>query len=55
MVRKPVIQVPGNIVTGVVDAIIEGAGSGKIGDGKFVAPVDELIRIRTAERGEGAP
>ena len=39
----------------VVDAIISSASSGKIGDGKiFVQPVEEVIRIRTGERGEEA-
>ena len=38
-----------------VDAIVKGAKTGKIGDGKvFVAPIDEVIRIRTEERGETA-
>jgi nitrogen regulatory protein PII len=39
----------------VVEAIIGAASSGKIGDGKiFVHPVDDVIRIRTGERGEAA-
>jgi nitrogen regulatory protein P-II 2 len=39
----------------VVQAIIGAASSGKIGDGKiFVHPVEEVIRIRTGERGEAA-
>lgn len=39
----------------VVELITESARTGKIGDGKiFVAPVDEVIRIRTGERGEDA-
>ncbi len=38
-----------------VAAIIRGAKTGKIGDGKiFVSQVDEAIRIRTEERGEAA-
>jgi len=38
-----------------VEAILEKAKTGKIGDGKiFVAPVDEAIRIRTEEKGEQA-
>jgi nitrogen regulatory protein P-II 1 len=29
--------------------------TGRIGDGKvFVAPIEEVVRIRTGERGEGA-
>ncbi len=39
----------------VVEAIAASAKTGKIGDGKiFVTPVDEVIRIRTGERGEEA-
>jgi nitrogen regulatory protein P-II 1 len=35
--------------------ITDSARTGKIGDGKiFVTPVDEVIRIRTGERGEDA-
>jgi nitrogen regulatory protein P-II 1 len=38
-----------------VAAIIKAAKTGKIGDGKiFVTSVDEVIRIRTDERGEAA-
>jgi len=39
----------------VVDAIIEAARTGRIGDGKiFVSPVDDAVRIRTGERGSNA-
>jgi nitrogen regulatory protein P-II 1 len=39
----------------VVEAIVAAARTGKIGDGKiFVLPVDEVIRIRTGERGSKA-
>jgi len=42
-------------VEGVVGAITQAAGTGKIGDGKiFVSPVVDVIRIRTGERGEAA-
>jgi nitrogen regulatory protein PII len=38
-----------------VAAIVKAAKTGKIGDGKvFVSHVDEAIRIRTEEKGEGA-
>jgi nitrogen regulatory protein P-II 1 len=31
------------------------AGTGKFGDGKiFIVPMDDVIRIRTGERGEAA-
>ena len=36
-------------------AIVKGAKTGKIGDGKvFVLPVEEAVRIRTDEKGEEA-
>ena len=39
----------------VVDAIVEAAGTGRIGDGKiFILPLEEAIRIRTGERGVDA-
>ncbi len=40
---------------GVLDAICSSANSGKIGDGKvFVTPLEDVIRIRTGERGADA-
>lgn len=42
-------------VAKVVDAIVSGAKTGRIGDGKiFVIPLEEVIRIRTGETGENA-
>ena len=39
----------------VVDTIEKAAKTGKIGDGKiFVYPIEEVVRIRTGERGESA-
>ena len=39
----------------VVDAITAAARTGKIGDGKiFVYPVEEVVRIRTGEKGADA-
>jgi nitrogen regulatory protein P-II 1 len=39
----------------VVAAIEKSAKTGRIGDGKiFVLPIDEVVRIRTGERGEQA-
>ncbi len=36
-------------------ALMEAAQTGRIGDGKiFVEPLEEVIRIRTGERGEAA-
>ncbi|MCC6850190.1 MAG: P-II family nitrogen regulator [Deltaproteobacteria bacterium] len=37
------------------ETIIAAAKTGRIGDGKlFVLPVDDAVRIRTGERGDGA-
>lgn len=39
----------------VLEAILRTAKTGRIGDGKiFVSPMEEVIRIRTGERGEEA-
>ena len=39
----------------VIEAIVAGASTGKIGDGKiFVTPIETAVRIRTAERGPNA-
>src|SRR5580698_2189889 len=39
----------------VVNAIIRSAKTGKIGDGKvFVSHIEDIVRIRTEERGEKA-
>ncbi|ATE56848.1 MULTISPECIES: P-II family nitrogen regulator [Actinosynnema] len=39
----------------VLDAVVEAARTGKIGDGKvWVTPVDTVIRVRTGERGTDA-
>lgn len=42
-------------VNEVIDTILKAARTGKIGDGKiFVLPVEQVIRVRTGERGEEA-
>ena len=39
----------------VVDILMQAARTGRIGDGKiFVVPIDEVVRIRTGERGPEA-
>lgn len=49
------IVVNDDLVHAVIDAILEGARTGTVGDGKiFVLPVDEAIRIRTGEIGPEA-
>ena len=43
---------PDEQVEAIVEAIIASASTGKIGDGKiFVAPLEQVIRIRTGETG----
>jgi nitrogen regulatory protein P-II 1 len=43
------------LVPKIIQTIETTAKTGRIGDGKiFVTPVDEVIRIRTGERGEAA-
>jgi len=38
-----------------VEAIMEAAKTGKIGDGKiFIIPIEDVVRIRTGETGEEA-
>ncbi|MGB0889757.1 MAG: P-II family nitrogen regulator [Solirubrobacterales bacterium] len=45
--------VPDDAVNKVVDAILEFARTGEVGDGKiFILPVDDAIRVRTGERGD---
>jgi nitrogen regulatory protein P-II 1 len=45
--------VPAGVVDAAVDAIVGGARTGEIGDGRvFVYPVEQAVRIRTDERGE---
>ena len=49
------VVLPDEMVDLAIDAIMKTAKTGKFGDGKvFVFPVEEVIRIRTGERGEQA-
>ncbi|MDR3567114.1 MAG: P-II family nitrogen regulator [Syntrophobacteraceae bacterium] len=49
------VAVPDSQVAEIAAAIRDTANTGKIGDGKiFIIPVEECIRIRTGETGEGA-
>jgi nitrogen regulatory protein P-II 1 len=49
------IAVAEEVTDKAVNAIVEAANTGRIGDGKiFVLPVEETIRIRTGERGPDA-
>ncbi|HEY7514946.1 MAG TPA: P-II family nitrogen regulator [Vicinamibacteria bacterium] len=43
------------LVEQAVEAVLKTAKTGKFGDGKvFVSPLDDVVRIRTGERGEAA-
>jgi nitrogen regulatory protein P-II 1 len=47
--------VPDAIINKVIETIIEKAKTGSIGDGKiFIFSPEDVIRIRTGERGEAA-
>jgi len=49
------IVLPEASVQKAITAILKAAKTGKIGDGKiFVLPMDEVIRIRTEDKGEKA-
>ena len=49
------VIIPDDVEEFAVNAIMKTARTGKFGDGKiFVLPVDDVIRIRTGERGEAA-
>jgi nitrogen regulatory protein P-II 2 len=49
------IGVNDDFVQTTVDAIIKGARTGEIGDGKiFILPLEECIRIRSGEKGKEA-
>ncbi|MDX1454661.1 MAG: P-II family nitrogen regulator [Gammaproteobacteria bacterium] len=52
---KMEVAVPDELVEQVLDAIINAARTGKIGDGKiFVTPIEQAIRIRTGESDTAA-
>jgi nitrogen regulatory protein P-II 2 len=49
------IAVGDSQVEATIDAIVQSANTGKIGDGKiFVSDMEQVIRIRTGETGEEA-
>lgn len=49
------IAVNDNFVEPTIKAIVKGARSGKIGDGKiFILPLERCVRIRTGEEGSSA-
>jgi nitrogen regulatory protein P-II 1 len=49
------IVVDDSDVSGVVAVVVKAAATGQIGDGKvWVTPVEEIVRVRTGERGADA-
>ena len=49
------VVVPESLADSAVEAIINAARTGKIGDGKiFISSVDQVVRIRTGEINEAA-
>ncbi|GAA3866506.1 P-II family nitrogen regulator [Saccharothrix violaceirubra] len=49
------VLVDDSAVDKVIDAVVDAARTGKIGDGKvWVTPVDTVVRVRTGERGTDA-
>ena len=49
------IVLPDNLVENAIEAIINAAKTGRIGDGKiFVSSIENAIRIRTGETGDEA-
>jgi nitrogen regulatory protein P-II 1 len=49
------VVVPDAIISKVIETILEKAKTGSIGDGKiFIFSLEDVIRIRTGERGEAA-
>jgi nitrogen regulatory protein PII len=49
------VAVPDALVEQAIEAVLKTGKTGKFGDGKvFVTSLDEVVRIRTGERGEAA-
>jgi nitrogen regulatory protein PII len=49
------MAVPENMLEQAIEHLCTAAHTGKIGDGKiFVTPIEQAIRIRTGESGDGA-
>ena len=52
---KMEIVITDSLVEDVINAIVKAAQTGRIGDGKiFITNIEEVVRIRTGERGEEA-
>ncbi len=51
---KVEVVVPSTLVPRLLDVIQRAVSTGRIGDGKvFLVPVEEAVRVRTGERGDG--
>ena len=49
------VAVSDDLVERVIEAIVDAAKTGKVGDGKiFVTPIEQVVRIRTGETGDSA-
>ena len=49
------VVIPDGELEQVIEAVVSSARTGRLGDGKiFVTPMEEVMRIRTGERGEDA-
>jgi nitrogen regulatory protein P-II 2 len=49
------LAIPAELLDQVIESISKAANTGKIGDGKiFVAPLEQVVRIRTGETGTEA-
>ncbi len=49
------VAVSDDLVERVMEAIVDAAKTGKVGDGKiFVTPIEQVLRIRTGETGDSA-
>ena len=54
-ITKLEIVVSNTMVEQVIEVIQKVARTGQVGDGKiFVIPIEDVIRIRTGESGDGA-
>jgi nitrogen regulatory protein P-II 1 len=53
--RKIEVVVMDEDVSPAVNAIVRGARTGEIGDGKiFIIPIEDAVRVRTGDSGTGA-
>ena len=53
-IKLEIVVADGNVKQ-VIDAVMQSAQTGQIGDGKiFVTNLEDVVRIRTGERGEQA-